>query len=475
MGKIMRPSWRAYAAASATAFALAFITLFVIGGSSQVVELTRSRVLGHAYSPSNGLVLLATEDGLEAFRLDGSRAWSAEDGGRACAAAPSPDGEYVAAYVEGDVLIVRAGDGEVVKRLKAGTVCVEGAELSWGPGGDVVAGVSGMGRVVAANTSDGYVGLSDWLGYVVEFVEWVNRTHFVVAVHKDGGADALLFRAEPLTVVERVSISSRYFVVEGGIVSVGAGGKVIKWVPGEGTAWETSLGSGVMAADAADGLLFTLTKDLRITAINTSDGSTAWSLRLGCGLGPSDHLQLLGTFTARDRAVGVSGTVFAENGSCTITGIYADGRNILEDARLAGAEFEGWLSDHAALLTAGEGSAILYTDTATAKPLGALYTYVAPMPYGAIVAKHEKVADNPPTYTASYEYMTPDGRTQPIPDIGRGNITGLTPTRALITREKGAALLIIGPPNPTTNLATAAALLATGTTLAALAHKSRKT
>ncbi len=467
----MGASWRVYAVASIVMFLLMLVTLTVFGWSSQIVELTDERVLCYAYVSGEGVVLVGTDDGIYAYRLDGSRAWSVT-GDRACAAAASPSGDYVAAYVGMEVLLIRAGDGEVLKRFNVGTLCVEGAELSWGPGGDAVAGVSGMGRIIAVNVSDGYAAHSDWLDYEVDFIGWVNETHAVAAVRGRNGVEALVFRVEPFTIEERKEIGSRYWVVDGGVVSLGGEGDVMKWVPGEGVAWETGLGSDVMAADMGEGLLFVLTKDFRVVAINTDEGSVSWSVSLGCELTPNHYINRFeGEFEARGKAVGVSGIILGEKGICIVNGIFTDGRNVLEDASLKGAELEGWLSEDAALIRVGDTSAIFYLSTATAKSLEALYSYVAPMPYGAIVARHERIADKPPTYTTTYEYLAPDGNRQPIPKIGCCHLVGLTPTRALIIREKGAALLIIGPANPTTNLMISVPLLLAGTVLALLAYR----
>lgn len=68
----MGTGWKVLATLSTVAFAIALGILFVTGASAQVIELTDEHVYGYAFDPEEGLVLVGTEEGLEAFRLDGS-------------------------------------------------------------------------------------------------------------------------------------------------------------------------------------------------------------------------------------------------------------------------------------------------------------------------------------------------------------------------------------------------------------------
>jgi len=470
----MGTSWRIYAAASIAMFLIMFTAVAVISGSSQVVELTDERVNGYAYAPREGLVLVATEDGLEAFRLDGSMAWSVGAGSRACAASPSPDGEYVAAYIEMNVTIVRASDGEVLRSYYVGTTCVANASLVWGPGGDALVGNSGLERLVAVNTSDGYTAHSEWLRADIVGIDWINKTHAIAVGHGYGVGRAYLIRAEPLTIEDNITFEGRAWIVDRAVVVLSNDGEAWKWVPGEGTAWRTGLGSGIMAADIGDGVVFALTKDFRVAAINASDGSVAWSPEpFKCDVRPNDYRNhFRGVFEVRGRAVGVAGIVLGHSGACSINAVFVADDGALERVPLHRMTFEGWLSDDTALLTGRDSSAILNIRTGEVRPLNALYSYVAPMPYGAIVTRYvPPEPGEPPKFITWSEYMAPDGRTQPLPRLGCCRIVGLAPSRALIIRERGAALLIIGPANPATNLMISVPLLAAGAALALLAYR----
>lgn len=378
-------------------------------------------------------------------------------GKRACSATPHPGNGRVAAHVGTDVLIISAGDGEVLESLGVGTTCLGGAGLVWGPGGGAVVGHSDHGRVVVSNVSDGYAAHSNWLG--VEGVEWLNRTHALVLGHGDDGGRAYLVRVEPLTLEENITFSGRAWLVNGSVVVLDPNGTVWAWAPGEGIIWSTSTGSPRIMADMGEGMLFVLTQDTRIVAINVSDGSVEWEVKLPCNLPQTWYPnKLLGNFSASGDAVALDGIILGLNDSCIVGGIYREGRNIL-GGRVSFSSFVGWLSNDKALIRVGGSSAIIDVVDGTAKLLDGVYAYVANVPGGLIAVE---------TRSGSYALILEDGAVTTLPDLGKGRIVGITPDRALIIRDRGADLLLIGIGNAVTKAATAG-LGVVGAALAVLA------
>ena len=433
----MGTSWKAYAAASVLAFALMLATVVVAGTSSYVVRLTEDRVHGYAYVGGVDLVVLATDEGLEAFRLDGSPAWSVP-GDRACAVSPSPKDGVVAAHVGMEILLVRASDGVVTQRLRVGTICVSGASLVWGPGGDTVIGNTGLERVVVANTSDGYAAQSNWLGIEVKHIKWLNRTHALIFGHGYGKGMAYVIRADPLTLEENITFRGRGWLVGDAVVVLEPEGRVWEWVPGKGVVWETDLGSQPAAADMGNELLFALTQDFRVVAINVSDGSVAWEARLECivpegTIPPPYHFS--GDFVAGGDAVAMTGIIFGINGSCLTSGIYREGRNILLPRIEHFLWFDDWLDNKTAVIDLGIMSAIVDVTNGIAEPLNG--AYITKIPGGGIIVKRGE----------SYTLLRTNGYALPLPNLGDGSIVGLTPTRVLIIRSRGADLLVIGSPD----------------------------
>ncbi len=378
----------------------------------------------------------------------------------------------MAAYAGPDILIVDAGSGEVVRRFGVDAMCAENASLVWGPGGDAVVGNSGLERVAAVNLSDGYSARGVWVRAEVTDIEWLNETHTVLVGYGYGVGRAYLIRAEPLTIVDNVTYGWRAWLVGGAVVAAEKNGSVWEWVPGEGLAWETDTGSGAMAADMGEGLLFLLTQDFEVVAVNVSGGTIEWEASLPCDIPESPRPNhFAGVFEAGEDAVALHGVIYGINGSCLVSGIFRDGTNVLYPGIEFFSSFGGWLPGEAALITVGNASAIIYVREGKMRVLDGIYSYVASMPQGAIVTKYVPGTGLKPNYWYTYWLMTPDGAKTQLPSIGCCRIEAVTPTRALIIREEGADLLVIGAFNTLQTLVISIPLLIAGTALAALAYR----